>query len=85
MKDLDNIKQIDTKQGFAKDVQNNLYKVLDDYIPKRVLSNKNRGGTWQYRYNEKYDFVNISKTGKVGEIINISVLSLTSLNTQRML
>ena len=57
-----------------KDVQNSLYKVLDDYIPKRVLSNKNRGGTWQYGYNEKYDFVNISKTGKVGEIINISGL-----------
>ncbi len=57
-----------------KDVQNSLYKVLDDYIPKRVLSNKNRGGTWQYGYNEKYDFVNISKTGRVGEIINIAGL-----------
>ncbi len=57
-----------------KDVQNNLYKVLEDYIPKRVLSNKNRGGTWQYGYNEKYDFINISKTGRVGEIINISGL-----------
>ena len=57
-----------------KDVQNNLYKVLEDYIPKRVLSNKNRGGTWEYGYNEKYNFVNISKTGRVGEIINISGL-----------
>tara|TARA_R110002012_G_scaffold218587_3_gene389956 strand:+ start:12651 stop:14897 length:2247 start_codon:yes stop_codon:yes gene_type:complete len=57
-----------------KDVQNNLYKVLEDYIPKRVLSNKNRGGTWQYGYNEKYDFINISKTGRVGKIINISGL-----------
>ena len=57
-----------------KDVQNSLYKVLDNYIPKRVLSNKNRGGTWRYGYNEKYDFVNISKTGRVGDIINISGL-----------
>ena len=57
-----------------KDVQNNLYKVLEDYIPKRVLSNKNHGGTWEYGYNEKYNFVNISKTGRVGEIINISGL-----------
>ena len=57
-----------------KDVQNNLYKVLDNYIPQRVLSNKNRGGTWLYGYNEKYNFVNISKTGRIGEIINISGL-----------
>ncbi len=57
-----------------KDVQNKLYVVLHDYIPKRVLSNKNRGGTWAYGYNEKYNFVNISKTGRVGEVINISGL-----------
>ena len=59
-----------------KDVQNNLYKVLDNYIPQRVLSNKNRGGTWLYGYNEKYNFVNISKTGRIGEIINISGLRI---------
>ena len=55
-----------------KDVQNKLYTVLTDYIPKRVLTNKNRAGTWAYGYNEKYDFINISKTGRVGDIINIS-------------
>jgi hypothetical protein len=55
-----------------KDVQNKLYTVLIDYIPKRVLTNKNRAGTWAYGYNEKYDFINISKTGRVGDIINIS-------------
>ena len=57
-----------------KDVQNNLYKVLTNYIPQRVLSNKNRAGSWKYGYNEKYDFVNISKTGRVGDVINISGL-----------
>jgi hypothetical protein len=57
-----------------KDVQNSLYKVLKDYIPKRVLSTKNRASSWVYGYNEKYDFINVSKTGQVGDIINISGL-----------
>ena len=57
-----------------KDVQNSLYKVLKDYIPKRVLTTKNRAGSWIYGYNEKYNFINISKTGKVGEVINVSGL-----------
>ncbi len=57
-----------------KDVQNKLYEVLNNYIPKRVLTNKNRGRTWQYGYNEKYEFVNISKSGQVGKIIKIAGL-----------
>ena len=59
-----------------KDVQNKLYVTLKDYIPKQVLSNKNRAGTWIYGYNEKYDFINISKTGRVGDIISISGLRI---------
>ena len=54
--------------------QGRLYQVVSDYIPKGALSKKNRAKTWEYGYNEKYDFVNISKTGQVGEIINISGL-----------
>jgi len=57
-----------------KDVQNKLYKVVDDYIPKGVLSKKNKAQTWEYGYNEKYDFVCISKTGTVGDVININGL-----------
>lgn len=54
--------------------QGKLYQVIDNYIPKGALSNKNRAKTWEYGYNEKYDFVNISKTGQVGEVINVSGL-----------
>lgn len=54
--------------------QGRLYQVVSDYIPKGALSKKNRAKTWEYGYNEKYDFVNISKTGQVGEIVNISGL-----------
>ena len=57
-----------------KDVQNKLYTVVQDYIPKNVLSKKNRAHTWEYGYNEKYDFINISKNGQVGDVINIKGL-----------
>ena len=57
-----------------KDAQDSIYKVVKNYIPQGVLSNKNRAKTWIYGYNEKYDFVVISKNGQVGDIIKISGL-----------
>ena len=57
-----------------KDVQNKLYRVVENYIPKGVLSRKNKAASWNYGYNEKYDFINISKSGKVGSIVSISGL-----------
>ena len=51
-----------------------MYKVLDKYIPNAVRLNKNRAKSWEYGYNEKYDFIVISKTGQVGEVIEISGL-----------
>jgi hypothetical protein len=41
-----------------------------------VVSNKNRAKTWFYGYNEKYDVVVISKTGQIGDIININGLNI---------
>lgn len=49
---------------------------MPDYIPKNVLSKKNRSGTWQYGYNEKYDVVVISKSGRVGEVVEIAGLPI---------
>ncbi len=57
-----------------KEGQNNLYTVVKDYIPKGVVSNKNRNRSWLYGYNDQYDVVVISKTGQIGDIINISGL-----------
>ena len=57
-----------------KDDQNKLYYVVNDYIPKVAISNKNRVKSWVYGYNEQYDVVIISKTGEIGEIVNISGL-----------
>jgi len=57
-----------------KEGQNKLYYVVPDYITKSVVSNKNRNKSWLYGYNGQYDVVVISKTGQIGDIINISGL-----------
>ncbi len=51
-----------------------LYKSLEDYVPKSVLSNKNRNKSWDYGYNEKYDLICISKSGEIGEVLNVQGL-----------
>ena len=53
-----------------------LYRVLTDYIPSSVISNKNTKESWEYGYDEKYDVVVISKTGKIGQIISIAGLAI---------
>lgn len=54
--------------------QNSIYRVVHDYVPKNAVSNKNGVRSWKYGYNEQYDMVIISKTGQIGDIINISGL-----------
>ena len=56
--------------------QNKLYIELVNIVPKGALANKNRARSWQYGYNEKYGFVVISKTGQIGQILNISGLNI---------
>jgi hypothetical protein len=59
-----------------KELKNNLYSVMEGFIPRSVLANKNRAKTWHYGYNEKYDVIIISRSGQVGEVINISGLNV---------
>ena len=56
------------------DVPDKLYTVRYDYVSKGVVSNKNRAKTWQYGYNEKYDMVVVSKSGQIGDIIEVNGL-----------
>ena len=56
--------------------QNNIYRVLKDHVPSNIIKNKNKGRTWHYGYNDTYDMVVISKTGQIGEIVNISGLTI---------
>lgn len=55
---------------------NELYLEVNDYIPKAVVSNKNRTRSWVYGYNEQYDVVVISKTGEIGQVVKISGLHI---------
>ena len=57
-----------------KEGLNKLYRVIDSAIPKNVISNKNRNKSWLYGYNEKYDLVVISKTGQIGQVIEVNGL-----------
>jgi len=56
--------------------QNKLYKELKNIVPKNVLTTKNKAKSWTYGYNEKYNFVVISKTGQIEDIINVSGLNI---------
>ena len=56
--------------------QNKLYRLVPNYVPKNVITNKNRNSSWVYGYNEKYDLVIISKTGELGEVYDINGLKI---------
>ncbi len=56
--------------------QDRLYRPVEGLVSKSVVSNKNRAKTWAYGYNEKYDMVVISKSGRIGDIININGLNI---------
>jgi len=56
--------------------QNNLFSVLKDYIPSKVVKNKNRVRSWTYGYNDKYDVVVISKSGEIDTVVSINGLRI---------
>lgn len=63
------------KKDLQKNIQDsNLYRVLDNYVPTTAFIKKNKACSWTYGYDDKYDMVVISKTGQIGDIINISGL-----------
>ena len=55
---------------------NKLHRILDNYIPKHVLTSKNKAQTWKYGYDSKYDVIVISKDGTVGEVYEIQNLRI---------
>ena len=59
-----------------KEGQSNLYSLLVDVIPKGILTTKNKASSWEYGYNDKYDFVVVSKSGQVGDVISIQGLRI---------
>ncbi len=59
-----------------KEGLNNLYNILEGVVPKNVLTSKNKAKTWKYGYNPKYDFVVISKTGQIEDIVEVQGLRI---------
>lgn len=51
---------------------NRLYTVVKGHIPKVVFERKNRNNSWLHGYNDQYDVVILSKTGRIGEIYLIN-------------
>ena len=53
-----------------------LWKEVKDLINPKILNKQNRLKKWEYGYNSDYDFIVISKTGKIGQIIEIQNLRI---------
>jgi len=53
---------------------NSLCRIVESHIPASVISNKNRVRSWLYGYNDQYNVVVISKTGQIGQIVEIEGL-----------
>jgi hypothetical protein len=53
-----------------------LWKEIKDVVNPKILAKNNRFKKWEYGYNSDYDFIVISKTGKIGQIIEIQNLRI---------
>ena len=56
--------------------EQNLYKVLPNYVKPKILKRNNRYKKWEYGYNEEHDFIVISKSGMIGEVYEIQSLKI---------
>ena len=56
--------------------QQTLWKEVKDLINPKILKKQNRLKKWEYGYNSDYDFIVISKTGQIGQIIEIQNLRI---------
>ena len=54
----------------------NLVKTLDNHVKEATINKLNKSKKWEYGYNKDYDMVVISKTGKIGEILEIQNLKI---------
>jgi len=56
--------------------EQNLWKEIKNVVNPKILAKNNRFKKWDYGYNSDYDFIVISKTGKIGQIIEIQNLRI---------
>ena len=55
---------------------NKLYQYCDGHVPKKVLDKKNKEKSWEYGFNQEHDMVIISKTGQIGDVLEIKNLKI---------
>ncbi len=53
-----------------------LFRVLDNHIKESTVNKLNKVKKWEYGYDKDHDVVVISKTGKIGEVIEIQNLKI---------
>jgi hypothetical protein len=56
--------------------EQNLITTLDNHIKPSIISRLNKSKKWEYGYNKEHDVVVISKTGKIGEVVEIQNLKI---------
>ena len=56
--------------------QQTLWREVKDVINPKILKKQNRLKKWKYGYNKDYDFIVISKTGQIEQIIEIQNLRI---------
>jgi len=62
--------------------EQSLFKILPNHIKPKVIDKKNRYNKWEYGYNEEFDVIVISKTGKIGDIYEIQNLKIALPKSQ---
>jgi len=55
--------------------EQSLYKIVEP-VKKTTISRLNKKRKWEYGYNKEHDIVVISKTGKIGQILEIQGLQI---------
>ena len=55
--------------------EQSLVKIIEP-IKRTTISRMNKGKKWKYGYNKEHDVVIISKTGKIGEVVEIQGLRI---------
>ena len=70
--------EIKSKQNkdLQKEDRNRLFFIVKNLVSKNVMTNKNKTKSWLYGYSDKYDMVVISKSGQIGDIVNINGLNI---------
>ena len=56
--------------------EQSLIKTIPDYIQESTIKSKNKNNKWDYGYNADHDIIVISKSGKIGEIVEIQNLKI---------